>query len=430
MILKKYKLHCIILLLILLLLSGCVNFPQEFGGSDGNQANVSIHSPDRGTGNGGSNGGSNSGGTTGGAGNTGGSGSGSGPSSGTGSAGGSGTGSGTGTGGTGGTSGGDNSGPGSDSGGTNGNEDNEPTLDMEQARQSIEMALSVENPPVRSLTAALEIAQQAGLAKEEEAVYKKLIAVVQTSIDNTLNNPNSSIRELLEAVELSQQWGVGDKDIMDKVVPKIRIILQTRLNESNFCDKQVLKIAEIAEQLGINDIAAQAKQKAASSKCTDFYYLKEYKSENTTETTEGTVEGYFEELLPFGLVNPITRAYGIKDGKLKWSYNYLDKQRCATTTKTGGGTEELSEMEGQLFVEQNGKFNLMAYKYIEINVKVTPSGNPDCEGEEVESSSETEKTTIMVGVADETDNPNYLHGEKTETENLETTKREWTIRIP
>ncbi|MDD5147965.1 MAG: hypothetical protein PHH08_00700 [Candidatus ainarchaeum sp.] len=423
MIPKKYFLYCIILILLLILVSGCVELPGGFGSRDGNQANASINFPDEGTGTGGDDG-ETSGGSGGSSGTSGGTG-----SSGSGGSQGSGTGGGT-SGGTGSSGSGGSQGSGSDSGGTSGNEGTEPALDAEQARQTIEITLSVENPPVRSLVSALEIAQQAGLAKEEEAVYKKLIAVVQKSIDNTLNNPNSSIRELLEAVELSQQWGLGDKEIMDKVVPKIRIALQARLNNSDFCDKQVLKIAEIAEQLGINDIAAQAKQKAASSGCTDFYYLKEYKSENTTETTEGTVEGYFEELLPFGLVDPITRTYGIKDGKLKWSYDYLDKQRCATTTKTGGGTEELSEMEGQLFVEQNGKFNFMAYKYIEITVKVTPSGSPDCEGEEVQSDSYKEQTNIMVGVADETDNPNYLQGEKTETENLETTKTEWTIKIP
>ena len=217
MFLKKYNLHCIILLLLLILLLGCVEFPQEPNGSDGNQANAGINFPDDETGSGGSNEGTGSGGTTGGTGGSGG------------SPGGSGTG-----GGTGGNSGGGDSDNGSDSGGTSGNEDTESTLDVEQARQSIEMALSIENPPVRSLVSALEMAQQAGLAKEEEAIYKRLIAVVQKSIDNTLNNPTSSIRELLEAVELSQQWGVGDKEIMDKVVPKIRIILQERLNNSNF----------------------------------------------------------------------------------------------------------------------------------------------------------------------------------------------------
>src|SRR3989344_2527009 len=399
----------------LFLIMGCVNIEsiiEEMDKDVDSAVNVFID-----TGDGQANDGGSSGGT--GTGDSGG--------IGTGTPGGTGDGGATGTGGSPGAGGATGGSPGATGGagdGTGGSGEETPAMSKEQARQYIQMLLSVPNPPLQTLVAALEVAQLAGLEEEEDKIYADLLVVVAAAIDNTLNNPTASIRELLEAAELSQKWGVGDEEIMDKVVPRIKPILQARLADSHFCRRQLLALAGVAQTFGINDIAEQAQAKAASDNCVDISYLYTYNSNDTQETHEATVTGYFEELAPLGLVEPQARPYALKDGKMVWSYNFVKTERCEITTMKGNGNEELSEADAQLFIKPNGEYSFAIFKYSTIDVSVTATGNPDCE--DVQTGTSTQEMNIGFGFDGTTQNPNYIDDEKNEEEGGESTKIKWT----
>lgn len=270
----------------------------------------------------------------------------------------------------------DDSGPLGNNPGPDPDADNDPKI--EDAKDVMKSSSST----IAQQSAAMRILIEAGVSEDE--LPAEVVARIKEWVRFVLSDPASTPRAWLDAFSWAESLGIKDPELMDAVKNKIKAYIEGVLTNSTLCKGRLIELAELTSTADLDALNTQIMNRAASAPLQCSWVTREWATRNYSYNhflRVSILGGTLKEHAVFGYRNPEALTYYWSDGLLTWEFQETTRDDCATTVRTGSGSEVLDRYEdGYVGVYADGTYSgPIVDKAVMVHVTVTQTNEEGCE---------------------------------------------------